>query len=133
MLWPTETPPSEHADLVKRLQDGPDRLLDWKDSAARAGADIALSFMLSWYEEVDLDQLESRRADVEGNLSAEAKARQLARACAITDFADKNIFVEDPDAPEEGHGEDEEMADAEEADPAADSQAPSAGPSPTGV
>jgi hypothetical protein len=29
MLWLTETPPSELAILVKRLQDGPDRLLDW--------------------------------------------------------------------------------------------------------
>ncbi|KAK1613914.1 hypothetical protein QYE76_019431 [Lolium multiflorum] len=133
MLWPTETPPSELADLVKRLRDGPDRLLDWKDSAARAGADIALSFVLSWYEEVDLDQLETRRADVEGNLSEEAKARRLARASAIADFADKSVFITDPDAPEEVQGEDEEMADAEEADPAADSQAPPAGPAPAGV
>jgi hypothetical protein len=61
---------------------------------------------------------------VEGNLSAEAKAHRLARACAIADFADKSVFVEDPDAPEEGRGEDEEMAEAEEADPAADSQVP---------
>jgi hypothetical protein len=111
MLWPTETPPGDLAVLVKQLQEGPDRLLDWKDSAARAGAEIALSFVLAWYEEVDLDQLETRRADVEGNLSEEA----------IADFADKSVFIADPDDPEEVQAEDEEMADAEEADPAADS------------
>ena len=70
---------------------------------------------------------------MEGNLSEEAKARRLARASAIADFANKSVFIADPDAPEEVQGEDEEMADAEEADPAADSQAPPAGPAPAGV
>nr|XP_051208573.1 formin-like protein 14 [Lolium perenne] len=133
LLWPYEALPGDLAALVKRLEGAPDRLLDWKDSAARAGADMALSFVLSWYEEVDLDQLESRRAGVEDNLSAEAKTRRLARAYAIADFIDKGTFVSDPDAPQEGPGEDEEMADAEEADPATDSQAPPAGPTPAGV
>ena len=138
LLWPTETLPGEIANLVKWLETAPDRLLDWKESAARAGADMALSFVLSWYEEVSLDQLESRRAGVEDTLSAEDKTRRLARACAIADYVDPSIFVSDPDLPGEGPGEDEEMADAEEtaapeADLAAGSEAPPASPSPSGV
>jgi hypothetical protein len=133
MLWPTETLPGELANLVKWLETAPDRLLDWKESTARASAEMALSFVMSWYEEVDLDQLESHRAGVEDTLSAETKTCWLARACAIADYANKSTFVNDPDAPEEGPGEDEEMADAEEVDWAAGSEAPLAGPSPAGV
>ncbi|KAM0898012.1 hypothetical protein ACQ4PT_022202 [Festuca glaucescens] len=138
LLWPTETLPGEIANLVKWLENAPDCLLDWKESAARAGADMALSFVLSWYQEVSLDQLESRRASVEDTLSAEDKTRRLARACAIVDYVDPSVFINDPDLPEEGPGEDEEMADAKEtaapeADLAAGLEAPPASPSPAGV
>ena len=85
-----------------------------------------------------MDQLESRRAGMEDTLSAEDKTRRLARACAIADYVDPSVFVSDPDLPEEGPGEDEEMADAEETtmpevDPATSSEAPPAGPSPAGA
>jgi hypothetical protein len=39
----------------------------WKESAARAGAERALSFVLSWYQGISLDQLEHLR---EGGLSS---------------------------------------------------------------
>jgi hypothetical protein len=127
--------------LVRWLENAPDRLLDWKESAARAGADMALSFMLSWYEEVDLDQLERRRAGVEDGLSAETKTCRLARACAIADFVNHNTFVNDPNPPgeeeeEEKAAEDEDMADAEgvpETGPAPGSDVPPAGPPPAGA
>ncbi|KAM0929385.1 hypothetical protein ACQ4PT_001487 [Festuca glaucescens] len=137
LLWPTVTLPSELANLVRWLEGAPDRMLDWKESAARAGADMALSFVLSWYEEVSLDQLETRRAGVEDALSAENKTRLLARACAIADFVNQSVFVDDPNAPEddlEGDDEeDEEEAAAPGADPASGSGAPPAGPSPAGA
>jgi hypothetical protein len=138
-LWPTETLPGDLANLIKWLENAPDHLLDWKESAACAGADMALSFVLSWYEEVDLDQLENRRASVEDALSAETKSRRLARACAIADFINKGTFIEDPNLPEEeeDEAEDEDMAvadaDVPEADPPAGSDAPPASPSPAGV
>ena len=138
MLWPTETLPDELANLIKWLEKAPDRLLDWKDSAAPAGADMALSFVLSWYDEVDLNQLETRRADVEDKFSAENKTARLARACAIADFANKGTFIEDPNPPaEDEESEDEDMddtSDAPEADPDAGSaDAPPAGPPPAGA
>jgi hypothetical protein len=134
LLWPTETLPADLAHLVKWLETAPDRLLDWKESAARTGANMALSFMLSWYEEVSLDQLEHRRAGVEDDPSPETKTRQLARACAIADFVNHSNFVSDPNLPEDDLEEEEEEAeDAEEtatpdAAPAAASGAPPAGP-----
>ncbi|KAK1642027.1 hypothetical protein QYE76_059832 [Lolium multiflorum] len=135
LLWPTETLPGEIANLVKWLESAPDRLLDWKDSAAHAGADMALSFVLSWYEDVDLYQLETGRASVEDALSAETKTRRLARACTIADFVNKGFFVNDPSLPEEEEAaEDEDMADAEEGLPEAPgSDVPPASPSPAGA
>jgi hypothetical protein len=134
LQWSTETLSGGLANLVKWLENAPDRLLDWKESTARAGADMALSFVLSWYEEVSLDQLESHRAGVEDMLSVENKTHRLARACAIADYVNHNIFVNDPNLPEEGPGEEEEMADAKEtavpeADPAFGLGAPLTGPS----
>jgi hypothetical protein len=137
LLWPTETLPEDLSNLIAWLDRAPDRFLDWKESATRAGADMALSFVLSWYNEVSLDQLEFRRADVEDKLPAENKTARLARACAIADFVDKSIFIADPNPPsddEEEAAEDEEADDVPEDDPAAGSaDAPPAGSDPAGA
>ncbi|XP_071678457.1 uncharacterized protein [Lolium perenne] len=137
LLWPTETLPEDLSNLIAWLDRAPDRFLDWKESATRAGADMALSFVLSWYNEVSLDQLEFRRADVEDKLPAENKTARLARACAIADFVDKSIFIADPNPSsddEEEEAEDEEADDVLEDDPAAGSaDAPPAGPGSAGA
>ncbi|KAM0872870.1 hypothetical protein ACQ4PT_038428 [Festuca glaucescens] len=130
LLWPTETLPGELSNLIEWLETAPDRFLDWKDSAARAGADMALSFVLSWYNEVSLDQLEFRRADVEEKLPAANKTARLARACAIADFVDKGVFVTDPTPPEDDSDEESEDEEIEmEAAPGA----PPTGPPPAGA
>jgi hypothetical protein len=41
--------------LVQWLDTAPVRIDDWRESTAHAGAELALSFVLSWYEEVSLD------------------------------------------------------------------------------
>jgi hypothetical protein len=137
MLWPAEAVPQDLSNLISWLERAPDRFLDWKESATRAGADMALSFVLSWYNEVDLGQLEYRRAGVEDKLPAEYKTARLARASAIADFVDKGLFVADPNPPSDDEDEemqDEEAEDAPGDDPAAGSAgAPPAGPPPAGA
>ncbi|KAK1629917.1 hypothetical protein QYE76_004232 [Lolium multiflorum] len=130
MLWPAEAVPQDISSLTSLIERAPDRFLDWKESATRAGADMALSFVLSWYNEVDLGQLEYRRAGVEDELSAEQKAARLARASAIADFVDKSLFVADPNphSDEEEELEDEEI-EMESPPPANDP----AGPPPAGA
>ncbi|KAK1630119.1 hypothetical protein QYE76_004434 [Lolium multiflorum] len=111
-------------ELRKAAEElAPDRFLDWKESATRAGADMALSFVLSWYNEVDLGQLEFRRAGVEDKLPADFKAARLARASTIADFVDKTLFVADPNPPPSDgeYMDDEEAEDVPEDDPAAGS------------
>ncbi|KAK1611005.1 hypothetical protein QYE76_034678 [Lolium multiflorum] len=121
MLWPGEAAPQDISGLISSMERAPDRFLDWKESATRAGADMALSFVLSWYNEVDLGQLE--RAGVEDKLPAELKAARLARASTIAGFVDKALFVADPNPPpsDEEYMDDEEAEDVPEDDPAAGS------------
>ncbi|XP_051221554.2 uncharacterized protein [Lolium perenne] len=123
LLWPGEAAPQDISGLISSMEQAPDRFLDWKESATRAGADMALSFVLSWYNEVDLGQLEFRRADVENKLPADLKAARLARASTIADFVDKTVFVADPNPPlsDGEYMDDEEAEDVPEDDPAAGS------------
>ncbi|KAK1628798.1 hypothetical protein QYE76_003113 [Lolium multiflorum] len=109
MLWPDKEAPQDISSLTSLIEQAPDRFIDWKGSATRAGADMALSFVLSWYNEVDLGQLEYRRAGVEEGLSAEQKAARLARASAIADFVDKRVFIADPNP----HSDEEEELEDE--------------------
>ena len=74
MLWPGKEAPQDISSLTSLIEQAPDSFIDWKGSATRAGADMALSFVLSWYNEVDLGQLEYRRAGVEDKLPADHKA-----------------------------------------------------------
>jgi hypothetical protein len=59
----------------------------WKKSVARAGAEQALTFVLSWYQGINLDQLEHLREDGLSSVDL-VKLRQRAYAiagCAKTD------------------------------------------------
>ncbi|KAK1626477.1 hypothetical protein QYE76_000792 [Lolium multiflorum] len=115
LLWPTETLPQDLANLIKWLETRP-TALDRKEPAARAGP--------IWPS-----------PSCSPGLSAENKTARLARACAIADFVDKRIFIEDPNPPSDDEEEElEEDADMPEADPAAgNADTPPAGPDPAGA
>jgi hypothetical protein len=57
VLWPETAAPTSGLQLVEWLAMAPGRVDEWRASAALAGAEMALSFVLSWYDEVRLDQL----------------------------------------------------------------------------
>ena len=56
-LWPHSIHPCSFSRLARWLEMGPDRLSDWRVSAARAGADAALRIALSWHPNLQLDAL----------------------------------------------------------------------------
>jgi hypothetical protein len=58
-LWPGETVPDRVDAICTRLEDCGARLHDWRRSAARSGVDTALQLVCSWYEDLDLDALET--------------------------------------------------------------------------
>ena len=54
-LWPGAVAPSSVSRLARWLEAGAARLNAWRASAARAGADMALGIVLSWYPTIRLD------------------------------------------------------------------------------
>ena len=60
-LWPEETVPASPEDLAAWLNTSDDRLQAWRESAARAGSDEAMTFVMSHYEDIDLDVLATVR------------------------------------------------------------------------
>ena len=70
---------------------GPDRLGEWRVSAARAGAEMALRFALSWHPDLQLDALMGQRAGSEQLLQEQA-GRIASRASYIAEFAFHDEF-----------------------------------------
>ena len=60
-LWPGSPTPSSIEELSKCLSGAEARIREWRSSAARAGADQALTFVLSWYESINLNVVRSLR------------------------------------------------------------------------
>ena len=103
---------------------------------ARAGADAALRFLCSWYENLDLDALHNMRGDAPTDKVPEKTATRRDRAYRIAHYDSTSTFIPPPadirdevtDDEEEGASDDEDE-DAEEGD--APPEAPEAGPQPT--
>ena len=56
-LWPDEPVPEDLSALMEKVEEFQDRLIEWRESAARVGADEALCWILSCYETLDLDKV----------------------------------------------------------------------------
>ena len=99
-LRPGSVAPNNFTRLARWLEAGPNRLHDWRVSAARAGAEMALRFAMSWHLDLSLDALMGQRAGSESQLQAEAD-RIAARASYIAGFVFHDEFrlerVEDGD------------------------------------
>jgi hypothetical protein len=130
-LWPGRAVPGEIQALLQWIPLAPNRLDIWKESAARAGAEQALEFVLSWYPGVNLDQLENLR---EGGLAGLDKVKLGQRTRAIAECTETDVLYGDGDSDESLDGMDfEEPSYVEEPQKApedlADSSIP---PSPRG-
>jgi hypothetical protein len=63
----------------------------WQESAARAGAEQALSFMFLWYQGINLDQLEHLRED---GLNGVHQVKLRQHACAIMKCANTDMLFD---------------------------------------
>jgi hypothetical protein len=102
-LWPGRAVPGEIQALLQWVLLTPNRLDIWKESAARAGAQQALEFVLSCYLGVNLDQLENLR---EGGLAGLDKAKLCQRTCAIAECAETDALFNAGDSDESLDGMD---------------------------
>ena len=90
-LWPDSVVPSSFTRLARWLEVGLDRLGEWRVSAARAGAEMALRFALSWHPDLQLDALMGQRAGSEQLLQEQA-GRIASRASYVAEFAFHDEF-----------------------------------------
>nr|XP_040258241.1 uncharacterized protein LOC120975646 [Aegilops tauschii subsp. strangulata] len=98
-LWPDSVQPSSFSRLARWSEMGPDRLGEWRVSAARAGAEMALWFTLSWHPDLQLDALMGQQAGSEQLLQEQA-GRIASRASYIAEFAFHDDFH--PEQTEDG-------------------------------
>jgi hypothetical protein len=111
-LWPGMAVPAEIQALLQWIPLASNWLDIWKESAARAGAEQALEFVLSWYPGVNLDQLENLR---EGGLAGLDRTKLRRRACAIAACTKTDALFDAGDSDESLGGMDfEEPGSAEE-------------------
>ena len=101
-LWPTEEPRSSIFALADKLTLGPAEVDEWRESAARSGAGLAMAMVLAHYPEVDVDEVaEGAPIDEDGN-SVDVKAllpRVRRAASRVAEYVDLEERVEK--APEE--------------------------------
>lgn len=120
VLWPESEPPQTVAELSKCLLAAETRLREWRSSSARAGADEALTFVLPWYEGINLDTLETLRSDSKWMSDPELVQRCKETAYSMAQYANTRDIIngpaysdaEDDDIEEEGD-EAEEIVDEE--------------------
>ena len=102
-LWPDSVHPCSFSRLARWLEMGPDRLSNWRVSAAQAGAEMALRITLSWHPDLQLDALMGQHAGSEQLLQEQA-GRIASRASYIAEFAFHDEFH--PERTEDGRAMD---------------------------
>ena len=106
-LWPEMEVPKELAEFCSWIKAAEARLSEWRDSAGRIGIFKALQIVLSWYEGINLESLNSIRGSSEYYTDDAAKKRLEAAACRILEFTDVHgEFFKDINEPEEPDAED---------------------------
>ena len=58
-LYPDSPDVSSQEELEKMLKGTKERLQVWRSSSARAGADAALAFIMSWHQDIELEKIEN--------------------------------------------------------------------------
>ena len=98
-LWPEDESRHEMEGLMTRLEEVPNRVQSWKKSAARCGADVALSLVRVHCKEVREEKLKALKVANTKKLRFEDFMETfLESATRIADGIDLDTFVE-PSSP----------------------------------
>ena len=91
-MWPEWATDVSPAVICNRLGTAPDRIREWRRSAARSGIKKVLEFVTSWYTGIDLGQLAAER---DSNEPANPVFQQQLhdRACIISSYAETDDFI----------------------------------------
>ena len=98
-LWPEDESRQEMENLMTRLEEIPKKVQSWKKSAARCGADVALSLVRVHCKEVREEKLKTLKVANTKKLRFEYFMETfLESATRIADGIDLDTFVE-PSSP----------------------------------
>ena len=117
-FWPGTEVPIVIEELTRCIQKTKDRLREWRASAARAGADEVLQFVLSWYEGINLEVLKTMRRGSKWSENEECVALRKEHAYRLASYAETKGFIEGLPEPEtedeEEEGSEDEGSEVEE-------------------
>ena len=100
-LWPEDSLQADLESMMARLEALPDPVIAWKKSAARCGADIALSLVRVHCKEVKEDKLKALQVANTKKLQFEDFMETFIEAATrIADGIDLNTFVEPASPPD---------------------------------
>ena len=92
-LWPDPEMPRSPTALAKALMNGGARLTEWRYSAGRARADEVLTFLLSWYETIDFEVIQTCRTVSKFVSEEEWIRRRQNLENFYTEFANVHTFI----------------------------------------
>jgi len=114
-LWPNEDAPKTTEGLASKLREAERRLREWRSSSARAGADAALKFIMTWCEKIDLEKMTALRRGSPWSTDPTLIERRQKMANYFAGYADTKNLVEGDtysDAEDYAPGEDEYETDS---------------------
>ena len=100
-LWPEDSLRADLESMMTRLEALPDRVQAWKKSAARCGADVALSLVRVHCKEVKEEKLKALQVANTRKLQFEDFMETFIEAATrIAEGIDLNTFVEPASPPD---------------------------------
>ena len=100
-LWPEDTLRADLESMMARLEALPDRVQTWKKSAARCGADVALSLVRVHCKEVKEEKLKALQVANTRKLQFEDFMETFIEAATrFADGIDLDTFVEPASPPD---------------------------------
>ena len=108
IFWPKAETLATVDELARCLQGAEKRLREWRASTARVGADDAMIFVLSWYENIDLNVLQSTRDGSKWTNDPEHIRRRQEVAHSFIQYAPIHQFVDGPVPSDDEDDEEEE-------------------------
>lgn len=95
-LWPGLPTPVTVGEMGTLLEKSEERLEEWKESAARIGADAALEIILSWYEDLEVERFRLMRSDSKWSVDPGYIQRRQELANSFIEYTNVSPFRADP-------------------------------------